>query len=130
MSPRRYGPGTGPALPEEVACSVFKYNHDVYWPGERRLFDVWINQGYAVDFEGYTNKGHAWAVNGCCMKRMLEYIARKKSVKILYPAVVISLVRLSYARHMRAYVICGGLICGHMSYTSELIMNRTNNEPN
>ena len=29
-----------------------------------------------------------------------------------YPAVVISLVRLSYARHMRAYVICGGLICG------------------
>ena len=31
---------------------------------------------------------------------------------IPYQAVVISLVRLSYARHMRAYVICGGLICG------------------
>ena len=76
-------PGTGPALPEEVACSVFKYNHDVYWPGERRLFDIWINQGYAVDFEGYTNKGHAWAVNGCCMERMLEYIGQKHDVKIL-----------------------------------------------
>lgn len=110
-------PGTGPALPEEVACSVFKYNHDVYWPGERRLFDVWINQGYAVDFEGYTNKGHAWAVNGWCMKRMLEYIARKHHVKILYPAVVISLVRLSYARHMRAYVICGAYAaCGKAEY--------------
>jgi hypothetical protein len=76
-------PGTGPALPKEVACSVFKYNHDRYWPGERRLFDVWIDQGYAVDFEGYSNMGHAWAVDGYCMARMLEYIARKHNVKIL-----------------------------------------------
>ena len=86
-------PGTGPALPEEVACSVFKYNHDGYWRGERRLFDVWINQGYAVDFEGYTNMGHAWAVNGYCMERMLEYIARKHHVKILYPEIALMPVR-------------------------------------
>ena len=65
-----------------------------------------------MDFEGLTNMGHAWAVNGYCMERMLGYMAQKHDVKILYPAVVISLVRLSYARHMRAYVICGGLICG------------------
>ena len=76
-------PGTGPALPEEVACSVFKYRHDKYWPGERRVFDVWIDQGYTVDFEGHTNKGHAWAVNGRCMALMLDYIAQKHAVKIL-----------------------------------------------
>ena len=46
-------PGTGPALPEEVACSVFKHKDDGYCPGKRRLFDVWIDQGYTVDFEGY-----------------------------------------------------------------------------
>ena len=62
--------------------------------GMSGIAEVLINQGYAVDFEGYTNKGHAWAVNGCCMKRMLEYIARKHHVKILYPAVVISWVEV------------------------------------
>ena len=95
-------PGTGPPLPEDVPCSVFKYTHDGWWPGERRPYDVWIRQGYAVDFEGYTNKGHAWAVDGCCMEWMLKHIARKHAVKILYPAVVISFVRFSSARNMRA----------------------------
>ena len=76
-------PGTGPALPEEVACSVFKYKDDGYWPGKRRLFDVWIDQGYTVDFEGYTNKGHAWAVDSRCMAGVLDYIAQKHDVKLV-----------------------------------------------
>ena len=105
-------------------------------------------------YTGYTNMGHAWAVNGYCMERMLEYIARKHDDKILYPAVVIGLVRLrricsmwksgvdNQTRKLQRFhmnttlpdhlniLIEGNDICGHMSYTPDLIMNRINNEPN
>ena len=57
-----------------------------------------VAAGHRVAFAGSSNGGHVAA----------EFAVRYGAQ---YPAVVISLKRLSYARHMPAYVICGGRIC-------------------
>ena len=51
---------------------------------------------------------------------------RSRLSRLEHPAVVINLVRVSYAPHMRAYVVCGFIRCGHMPrhMRTECILNK------